>query len=195
MSEHLKRLAERVDSSASWRAEKAKQYPDDKRNERSSAALGKLAARLMQLSSDDEHASAYEEAMDRAVELDEKSGSLLYRITELETPYVGRYGFDYPQDGDPAPFLEGLTEEIVELAEAEEEERAKEEDEARYEAAREAADEEAKEAAHEAAREAAEEAAKEAAEQAYREAYDEAYKEAYDEAYREALIRALEDAP
>jgi hypothetical protein len=184
----LEELAERVESSADWRAGKAKQYPNDKRNVHSSEALNKLAEGLRDIPYDDEGVDAYEAALDRALELDDKA-DVLSRISEFETQYLGRYGFDYPQDGNPSLFLEGLTKEIISLVEGEEAKIAEEENELKYEAAVEAADEAAKEAADEAAKEIAEEAAKEAAEEAYKEAYD----EAYDEAYREALIKALDE--
>jgi hypothetical protein len=108
--------------------------------------------------------------------------------------YIGRYGFDYPQDGDPAGFLAALTEHCQGLAVEAEERAYEEEREQAFEEAKEVADDSAKEVAHEAAKEAAEEAAKEAADEAYKEAYEEAYKEAYDEAYREALIEALAES-
>jgi flagellar biosynthesis/type III secretory pathway protein FliH len=183
----IEHLISNIDSSAYWRAEKAKQYPDDNRNSRCSEALSKLVERLSALPADDKHVVAYEAAIERLVELeavDDVSGD--------EAKYIGRYGFDYPQDGDPIAFLQDLTEAHQNRIKAAEEQHAEEEAEVAYEAAFEAADEEAKEAADEAAKEAAEEAAKEAAEEAYKEAYDEAYKEAYDEAYKEALIDALQ---
>jgi RNA polymerase sigma-70 factor, ECF subfamily len=34
---------------------------------------------------------------------------ILPHLSEIESKYVGRYGFDYPQDGEPASFLEGLS--------------------------------------------------------------------------------------
>jgi hypothetical protein len=189
---YLEQLIEKVESSADWRAGKAEQYPDDTRNMRSSRALEKLAKRLKALPDDDEDGTAYEAVVRRLVE----SGydRLMLGLSEHESQYVGRYGFDYPQDGDPASFLSALTEHCQELVDEAKEEEAEEERERAYEDAKETADEEAKEAAHEAAKEAAEEAAKEAGEEAYKEAYEETYKEVYEEAYREALIEALQDA-
>jgi hypothetical protein len=190
MSHFLEILTCNVESSADWRAEKAEQYPDDNRNMRSSRALAKLAERLRTLPDNDDNVVAYEAIMGRLADLDDD----LTRVTEHESHYIGRYGFDYPQDGDPASFLSDLIEQYHEWVNEAEERIAEEERERAYEEAKETADEAAKEAAHEAAKEAAEEAAKEAAEQAYKEAYDEAYKEAYEEAYRDALIEALEGA-
>jgi hypothetical protein len=189
VSDHLEQLVLQVVSSADWRASKAEQYPDDKRNIKSSQSLTRLAKKLSVLPADDERVAAYGEVMDRAVELENP----LYDISQAHSRYIGRYGFDYPQDGDPAVFLDELTEECQGFVAAEEEQITEAESEERYEAAKEVAGEAAKEAAHEAAKEAAEEAAKEAAEEAYKEAYDETYKEVYDEAYKEALIEALED--
>jgi hypothetical protein len=156
----LEQLALAVESSADWRASKAKQYPEDRRNANSSRSLTKLAKNLRGLPCGNEHVVAYEEIMERAIELE------LDRISETETKYISRYGFDYPMDGEPTAFLQELTESVRHLVDTEEQRIAEEEDEAKYEAAKEAADEEAKEAAHEAAKEAADEAAKEAAEEA-----------------------------
>jgi hypothetical protein len=187
---YLEQLITNVESSAEWRAQKADQYPDDNRNLRSSQALAKLAENLKSLSRNDGNAVAYEAVVARLSE----DGDGVHRVVEHETRYVGRYGFNYPQNGDPADFLAGLTEQYQEWVTEAEESAAEEEREQAYEEAKEAADEAAKEAAHEAAKEAAEEAAKEAAEEAYKEAYDEAYREAYDGAYREALIEALHNS-
>jgi len=187
--QQLENLIDGVESSARWRSEKAAQYPGDTRNEHSAHALTKLAERLKALPENDENALAYEAIVERLVELE-----IVYRVSEEESAYIGRYGFDYRQDGDPAEFLAGITEKYQEWVTDVEEVTAEEEREQEFEAASEAADEAAKEAADETAKEAAEEAAKEAADEAYKEAYDEAYKEAYDEAYREALIEALDDA-
>jgi flagellar biosynthesis/type III secretory pathway protein FliH len=186
---YLESLIQSVETSAEWRAGKAAQYPDDKRNRSSSKALFLLAKNLAELPADDKHVQAYEAIHERLLELD-----LISRVSEHESQYIGRYGFDYPQDGDPEDFLASLTEEYQEWVDEAEEEAAEEEREEAYEAACEAADEEAKEIADETAKEAAEEAAKEAAEEAYKEAYEEAYKEAYEEAYREALINAIQEA-
>lgn len=182
----LEMLIGNVESSADWRAEKAKQYPDDKRNVRSSEALKELARNLRQIPAGDETAVAYSAVVDRLVDLDEGD-----RISEYESPFIGRYGFDYPTDGDAADFLSVLVEEYQGWVKEAEERQAEEEREQAYEAASEAADEQAREVAHEAAEEIAKEVAREVAEQAYKEAYDEAYKEAYEEAYKEALIEAL----
>jgi hypothetical protein len=189
VSDHLALLVQQVESSAEWRASKAEQYPNDRRNIKSSQSLTRLAEKLNALPLDDEHVTAYEEMMDRAVELENP----LYDISQAHSRYIGRYGFDYLQDGNPVVFLDELTEECQGFVSAEEEQIAEAESEERYVAAKEAADEAAKEAAHEAAKEAAEEAAKEAADEAYKEAYDETYKEVYDEAYKTALIEAVED--
>lgn len=186
----LETLIMQVESSAEWRADKAKQYPDDTRNVRCSEALSELAKNLSGLPAGNPHAMAYEAAVERLVDLDADACS---RMSEHENRYTGRYGFDYPADGDPEEFLSDLTGQYQEWIAEAEVEAAEEERERAYEAAKKVAGEEAKEAAAQAAREVAEKAAKEAAEEAYREAYDETYKEAYEEAYREALLRQLNE--
>lgn len=177
-----------VESSAQWRAEKAEQYPDDSRNARSSHALKKLAEKMHALPADDEYVLAYEAVMARMDDDD------LYRVSEHESQFIGRYGFDYPQDGDPSDFLGALTEYCQELIDEAEERTAEEERDHAYEEAKGAAGEEAQEAAHKVAKVAADETAKKAADAAYKEAYAKAYKETYDEAYRAALIEALNNA-
>jgi hypothetical protein len=187
MSEdYVSQLVERVEDTAEWRAEKAQQYPDDKRNEHSSDALRALAERLGALPRDGRSARAYNETMERALEFD-----LGISISETEREYIGRYGFDYPQDGDPEAFIEMLMEAIRdELSDAEEAaDEAKRE--AEYKVAAEAADEQAKADAAEAAKEAAEEAAKEAAAEAYKKAHDKIFKKTYDDVYKAALIDEL----
>jgi hypothetical protein len=187
---YLEHLIIAVESSAEWRAQKAEQYPDDNRNIRSSQALAKLAEKLKALPDDDENVAAYETVLSRLTDSNDDPS----RVSEHESHYIGRYGFDYPQDGNPAGFLSALTEQYQEWADEAEERAAEEKREQAYEEAKETADEAAKEAAHQAAKEAAEEAAKEAAEEAYKEAYEETYEEVYEETYRESLIEALEDA-
>jgi hypothetical protein len=188
---HFEELIDRVETSADWRAQKAEQYPDDRPNERSSQALRKLAGNLRALPADDEHAAAFEAAMERRAEL--AADEPLVNDVDDEPRYISRYGFDNPEDGDPAGFLSGLTADCEQFIAKAKERIAEEEREKAYEAAEEVADEAAREAAHEAAAIAAEEAAKEAAEKAYRKAYDEAHREAYDKAYREALIEVVKD--
>ena len=188
---HFEELVDRVESSADWRAQKTEQYPDDSRNERSSRALRKLAKNLRALPTEHEHAASYEDVMERLAELEAKGP--LITVVDDESRYISRYGFDYPQDGDPAGFLSGITEDCEKLIAKAEERIAEEEREKAYEEAEKAADEAAREAAHEAAAIVADEAAREAAEKAYKQAYDEAHKEAYDEAFREALIELVKD--
>lgn len=182
-------LIEHVESSADWRAEKAAQYPDDRRNRRSSDSLTKLAQKLRELSVDNEHAKTYESLVERLFEVDQG-----YQISEHESHYIGRYGFDYPVDGDAEEFLSCLNEQYREWVDEADEKTAEEERERTHTAAQEIAGEEAKEAAAEAAKEAAEEAAKEAADEAYKEAYDETYKEVYEKVYREALTELVREA-
>jgi hypothetical protein len=189
---YLEQIIDRVESSAEWRAEKAEQYPDDARNMRSSQALTKLAEKLKALAANDENVAAYEAVMGRLVESD--SGDEMFGVIEYESQYIGRYGFDYPQDGDPADFLEALTEHCQESVDEAEEQAAEEERERTYEEAKRIASEEVKQVADEKATEAAKEAAEEAAEEARSKAYAKAYAQAYEEAYREALIEALDNA-
>lgn len=178
---------EHVEASADWRAEKAARYADDRRNRRSSDSLTKLAQELREISADNEHAKTYESLVERLFEVDQ--GCL---ISEHESHYIGRYGFDYPVDGDAEEFLSCLTEQYREWLDEADEKTDEEERKRTHTAAQEIAGEKAKEAA-EAAKEAAEEAAKEAADEAYQEAYDETYKEVYEKVYRETLTELVQE--
>jgi hypothetical protein len=112
---HLENLIASVESSSEWRAGKAAQFPDDKRNQQSSDALAELTRRLRKLPADNEAARAYEAVVERLVELDETE-----RLVGYESRYVGRYGFDCPADGDPDDFLSSPTRQYLEwLSEAE----------------------------------------------------------------------------
>jgi hypothetical protein len=190
MNDHLYDLAERVEASGHWRAGKARQFPNDKRNTRSSESLVSLAEKLNELPpAAREAALAYSNVMQRVDDLDDPD--VAYEIVGAQSQYIGRYGFDYPADGNPALFLAGLAEQLAEIVERKEARLSEKEKELRFEAVKEAADEAAKEAAHEAAEEAAKDAAEEAAREAYDATYEEVYRETYEETYREALIEAL----
>ena len=181
-------IVDRVSASAEWRFEKARQYPDDRRNIRSSQALRTLAENLQALPLDDPKLAAYAEMMERSDVLVDTQPELLF---ETENQAIGRYGFDYPEDGEPSAFLDGLTRQFADLLEEADEELAEQKAEADHERALAAADEGTKRAAQEVANKKAEAAAKEAAEAAYKRAYDSAYEEAYGEAYRTALADAI----
>ena len=129
MSAHRRRevlraqLVLAVENSAEWRARKAERHHDDERNISSLRSLAALAKRLEALPVNNLHLAAYIEIMERAVEVDK--GAVPHDISNIELQCILRYGFDYPQDGNPAPFLFVLTREITDLVE-EEEERIKE---------------------------------------------------------------------
>jgi len=129
MSAHRRRevlraqLVLAVENSAEWRARKAERHRDDERNISSLRSLAALAKRLEALPVNNLHLAAYIEIMERAVEVDK--GTVPHDISNIELQCILRYGFDYPQDGNPAPFLFVLTREITDLVE-EEEERIKE---------------------------------------------------------------------
>ncbi len=191
MLEHVESLLNDIEGSSEWRADKAKQYPDDKRNVRSSESLARLSKQLSALPDNDPKLRAYSELIVRGVDADMDLG----RYSEFQSTYIGRYGFDYPADGDPDSFMDGLIDELTELVEEAEKRLKEQEDEEAFAALQEQAGEVVKERAHEAADKAAKEtgeaAAKKAAAEAYKEAYkktyEETYKELYDEVYRETL--------
>jgi hypothetical protein len=116
-----------IEKSASWRARRAEQHPDDQRNISSARSLAALAERLKALPVNNPHLTAYIGIMERAVAVAIARRSVLHEISNIESRCIGRYGFDYPQDdhGSPAPFLFVLTREMTDLVE-EEEDRIKE---------------------------------------------------------------------
>ena len=181
MHEHIDMLLTSVEGSSEWRADKAAQYPDDKRNIRSSEALAKLAQRLKTLPDGHPKLGAYSELLQCAIDAD----CDLSDYSAFESSYIGRYGFDYPEDGDPETFMDGLIEELTECVEEAVKRVKEQEDEKAFQALKERADEAAKEEAHEAADEAAKEAAEEAAKEAAQEAYTKAHKETYENTYKE----------
>jgi hypothetical protein len=142
-----------VENAATWRAGRAEQFPADKRNVRSAQSLAALTKRLEALSVNNPHLAAYIEIMERAVAVAVAKRSVLHRISNLASQCIGRYGFDYPQDGNgnPAPFLFVLTREMTDLVE-EEEERIKKKGAPDDEALREVVATAAKETAHERAK-------------------------------------------
>jgi hypothetical protein len=181
MNEHIDALLTSVDGSAEWRADKAIQYPDDKRNIRSSESLAKLSKRLHDLPYQDPKLRTYSELIARGLD----AGVDFARYGEFQNTYIGRYGFDYPADGDPDSFMDGLVEHLTELVEESEKHIKKLEEEEAFAALEEEAGEEVKERSHKAADKAAKEAADAAAKVAAQEAYNETYKETYEETYKE----------
>src|SRR3954469_755972 len=153
MNEYLRALAEAVESSAYWRAQKALKFPSDKRNARSSEALLAMARRLRNLTPDSPEAAAFNNTMLRAEEFDYEEVRL--KIAREQSQYVGRYGFEYIADGDPRTFLDELTEKISGIVEEAEEKLSEAEADRRFELAEETATDAAKGAARDAATEAA----------------------------------------
>jgi hypothetical protein len=118
MPENLEQLIDQVEGSSYWRARKAEEYPGDHRNVTSSESLARLAERLRELPPDDPNVAAYQAAMDDLLAA-EDIDSALVDLSEDQSRYIGRYGFDYPEDGDPAEFLQAMTELVNNAAERE----------------------------------------------------------------------------
>ncbi len=102
---HKEQLLIEVESTADWRARKAEEYPDDPRNDRSAKALAKLARRLSRIKSDHPTIRALAEFWERE---DTQAEQIKADLTDEQSRYIGRYGFDYPEDGDPVGFLQDL---------------------------------------------------------------------------------------
>jgi hypothetical protein len=146
-----------VENAAKWRATRAEQHPTDQRNITSSQSLAALAKRIESLPVNNPHLAAYIDVMERAVAIAVAKRSVLHALSNVESQFIGRYGFDYPRDGNdnPAPFLFVLTREITDLVEEEEERIQEKRDEPDNEAPIEAAAEAATETAHAAEKKAA----------------------------------------
>src|SRR5690348_11859817 len=108
-----------IENAATWRAKRAERHPADKRNINSSQSLAALAKRLEAMPVNNPHLAAYIDIMERAVTVAVAKRSVLQGISSVESQFIGRYGFDYPLDGNdnPAPFLFVLTREITHLVE------------------------------------------------------------------------------
>ena len=146
-----------VENAAKWRATRAEQHPADQRNISSSQLLATLAKRLESLPVNNPHLTAYIDVMERAVAIAVAKRSVLHALSNVESQFIGRYGFEYPRDGDdnPAPFLFVLTREITDLVEEEEERIQERKGEPDCAAPKEAAGEVATETTHAAEKKAA----------------------------------------
>jgi hypothetical protein len=86
-------LINTVEGTASWRAEKAAEYPDDIRNAASSQALTQLAEQLTALPESHPKFRALEISYESADE------DILISWVEAETEILNRYGFDGAEEG------------------------------------------------------------------------------------------------
>lgn len=96
-----------VDNQASFREEKAMEYPDEFRNERSAEALRTLSKKLSQLSSVHPKLRAawgYWWGLKGPGMLNFSDDSEPFIDTEQDI--LRRYGFHSPEDGDPETFLD-----------------------------------------------------------------------------------------
>ena len=93
-------LVESVEHAAEWRAEKAKEHPDDTRNADCSRSLNALAERLKELPPDH---PKLREILGLEKVADDEGQELT--CGEAASSLISRYGFDSPKDGDPEPFL------------------------------------------------------------------------------------------
>lgn len=90
-------LALAVENTAAWRAEKAEEYPEDRRNARSAAALRDLAAGVSELPDD---SPSLRRLWDLQQRLEGEPA-----LAEAENLVLGRYGFDAPE---PTPDAEAF---------------------------------------------------------------------------------------
>jgi hypothetical protein len=95
-------LAEYLRQTASWRGEKVREYPDDARNARSSAALEELAAYVESVPDEDPRLRGLSELgrVDDGV----------YSPGETAGHMISRYGF-YRDTHSPSDFLDWIVEE------------------------------------------------------------------------------------
>ena len=107
--EYKSYLVMSVESTADWRARKAAEHPDDERNVDSSRALEALATKLEELPADHPKLRELwnlEFGLQPPSELDEDDVRLFF--IKRQSELLRRYGFDAPEDGDPAQFLTDL---------------------------------------------------------------------------------------
>jgi hypothetical protein len=97
-----------------WRAEKAEMYPADLRNQQSSLALAKLAEQLAQTTPDH---PCIQTLLLFWKDVRKDSGRTIDWVA-AQARYIGRYGFDIVQDGDPQCFLDGLLQEFRRVVDA-----------------------------------------------------------------------------
>ncbi len=95
-------LAEYLRQAASWHGEKAREYPEDADNKRSSAALAEFAAYVESLPDDDLRLQGLAE-LGRADEG-------VYSPGETAAHVISRYGF-YRDTHSPSEFLDWIVEE------------------------------------------------------------------------------------
>lgn len=101
-------LADYIEYQASWREEKAEQYPDDERNTQSARCLQRLAENLRNLPDhnfDLLTISAVEMGIPGEVEPDEEG---MDDRTATVQEAVRTYGFHHEEDGDAEAFLKRL---------------------------------------------------------------------------------------
>jgi hypothetical protein len=107
----------KIENSAEWRSQKAVEYPDDERNQASADALTKLAAALSALPENHPGLVALWAQENRPAALALTLGSsdeFGPEMIAVESEFIGRYGFDGPEDGDADAFLRDLHDAIDE---------------------------------------------------------------------------------
>lgn len=110
LADYKEYLISQVRSTADWRAQKAEEHPDDKRNEASSKALSELAEKLDALP--DDHPGFrqlwwVEFGPDSPKAERSKEDAILDRI-DATSEFLRRYGFHGEEDADPHAFLKEL---------------------------------------------------------------------------------------
>jgi len=111
-------LAEHLESQAHWRDEKAREYPDDPRNEQAASAMRALATYILQLpledprlqylaliSMDEDVWMASEDAL--PFDIDDREAEWL-EFGEEESRFWGRVGFDDGGKRDPSDHLDEI---------------------------------------------------------------------------------------
>ena len=98
-----------VESTASWRAEKAVEYPEDTRNIDSSRSLSTLAVRLGELPPDHPKLRELWRLQFGLEKPSERSkDDLAITFGEVQSELLKQYGFKAPEEGDPEQFLTEL---------------------------------------------------------------------------------------
>ena len=96
-------LADQIERTAEWRAQKTDENPDDPRNTESAEALATLAKRLRDLPPLHQGIISLRR-MEKRIEP--------FAFSRITSENLSRYGFGTGEDGDPERFLDGLIDDV-----------------------------------------------------------------------------------
>jgi len=99
-------LSEKAAMTASWRWQKADEYPDDERNVNCALSLNRLAQNLSKLTQEGHPLIAEIEELDDCTGRSERFIEIYIEfLQEIDREMFAQYGFHGEEDGDPTAFL------------------------------------------------------------------------------------------